>query len=330
MNGIRKQWCVGKIFPTALLLCFVSCVHREFDYDRGRSYLDVVFDWINEPGAQPGSMSLYLYRTEDSGPQRFDFEGRDGGTICILPGLYDAICLNNDIREIAFRGGDSHGTFEVTTPEVRSLQFGTAMEVRSMELPRAEGTETQPIVSQPPVIWAASGTGHRVHVTPEGVRSGNQELRMFPERIVDTYMVTVRNIRNVGALSAMSATVSDMADGYAVGGGHPCAAPVTLPVDLDIRASEEQAEGYFLTFGHCPETDRTHYMMLYAILKDDTKYYYKFDVTGQVHSQPDSKGIYHIIIDGIDIPDPGGDEPGVGGLDPTVTEWDAENISLKL
>lgn len=307
-----------------------SCVHRTFEWE-SVVYVDVVFDWQNDPEAQPVSMMLYMFPAEGGEPLRYEFAGRDGGTIRLDPGIYDAICVNSDTRNVYYRGDRSHSTFEVTTTEARTLTFGSALSVLSYDLPRAPGAEDQSLATQPPLLWSASETAFKVNIT-HGTKSRGekQELRMYPARIVDTYEVKVKNIRNVEHLSALSATIINMSDGYLAGQTIHNDGAVTIPLELYHDPEAATAQGRFLTFGHCPASEREHKLMVYAILKDGSKYYYEFDVSRQAHNPPDDNNIHHIVVECLELPEPiGGGDTG-GGFDPTVDEWKNVDIGIEM
>ena len=108
-----------KIFHTvtmaALLVAATSCEHKELCLDHAHAVeVEVVFDWRNAPNAAPASMSLYLF-PGDGEALRYDFTGRDGGTIRVPIGKYEALCLNSDTENIVYRNTERKGTFEVTT-----------------------------------------------------------------------------------------------------------------------------------------------------------------------------------------------------------------------
>ena len=71
-------------------------------------------------------------------------------------------------------------------------------------------------------------------------------------------------------------------------------------------------------------------MLLYVWMDDGSKYCYgtesgRFNVTDQVHSASDRKHV-HIIIDGLDLPQPiGGDN-----IDPSVDDWQEVNEDIHM
>lgn len=317
------------------LLGLSGCTHREFDYgdeEVDAAYINVVFDWANEPDAAPETMSLYLFPTDGRETIRHEFTGRDGGQIRVTAGTYHAICVNSDQRDVFFHNKESHSTFEITTSELSSLSLTSLMSVSSREMPRAAGTESQAIMSQPPVLWASSVTGI---IIPAGASTGSRSsgdgfvLRMFPARIVDTYVVTVRNITGIENLQSLSATVSDLADGYLPASGSPNDNVATIALDMAHNVEAACAQGSFLTFGHCPSTQRSHRLMLYAILTDGAKYYYEFDVSEQAHQGPADDNIHYITVETLDLPELGASDGG-GGVSPSVTDWQTIDIDISM
>lgn len=317
-----------------LTICGLEgCVHRQFEYDDyDIAYLDVVFHWESEPDAHPGSMSLYLFPVEGGNPKRYEFDGREGGVIRVVSGMYHAICVNSDEREVFCRNSGSHLTFEVATLPVGPVA-STPLDVgRAHELPKAYGAENEPLAQQPPLLWAASVTSFAVNSAQpaqnnDKTRQANQQLHMYPGRIVETYQVTVKKINNVASLTALSATISGMSDGYLPGSGQSNDGSVTIPLNLTHSAQAATAEGTFLTFGHCPESRKDHKLMLFAILTDGSKYYYEFDAGDDAHNPPDENGVHHIVVELLNLPEPSGEG---GSMSPTVEEWTEQNIDISM
>lgn len=313
-----------------IMLLFGACRHREFDYETDeRVYVEVVFDWENEPESRPESMALFMFPRTGARPARFDFSGHEGGLIKILPGIYDAVCLNSDERDAVIRGNSSFHTFEVSTSEQRTIDFSDNWSVRAADLPRAQGREGQPLSSAPPLLWSATEFSVSVLSASESSGPANTRLVMKPSRIVSKFIVTVKNIKNIKYVKKMSATISDMADGYLASKCIPNDASVTIPLDLPHKPEANSAEGEFMTFGHCSLTQRIHKLMIYAVMNDGSGYYFERDVTDKAHSEPDADNVYHILVEGLDLPKPGqGGNPG--GLSPDVNSWNNVDIGLTM
>lgn len=314
----------------AALLCS-ACVHRNFEYDDGRyAYVELVFDWQHDPGADPKSMVVFMYPRGGGSPARFDFSGRDGGVIQIARGEYDAICINTDRRGVAHEDPDAFSTFRVTTGKLENIPLGSNMYARASDVPKAEGTKDQPVFDTPPVMWSSSEMGFNVTVASGGrsktTQVEHQVLVMYPKPIVDTYMVTVKNIKNVENIGSLSGTLSDLSSGYLGGPQADTDDAVILPFGLETHVDRKLADGTFLTFGHCPGERRSHKLVLYAVLTDESKYYWEFDVSDQAHNPPDENGVHHIIVEFLDIPELGGE----GNMGASVGNWSSVDVFFRL
>ena len=84
---------LNTVTMAALLVAATSCEHKDLCHDHAHAVeVEVVFDWRNAPDAAPASMSLYLF-PGDGEALRYDFTGRDGGTIRVPIGKYEACNL---------------------------------------------------------------------------------------------------------------------------------------------------------------------------------------------------------------------------------------------
>lgn len=119
-----------------LLPLLTACEHKDLCYDHPHSAsVEVVFDWTEAPDAYPATMSLYLYPEDGSEPMRYEFTKREGGTIVVPEGMYDALCVNSDKETHRIVDKERMETFQVTTGNTRSLR-GT-LATRSETAPKA-------------------------------------------------------------------------------------------------------------------------------------------------------------------------------------------------
>lgn len=92
---LRKA--IAGCLAAMLLPLLTACEHKDLCYDHPHSAnVEVVFDWTEAPDAHPATMSLYLYPEDGSEPMRYEFTKREGGTIIVPEGMYDALCVNSD------------------------------------------------------------------------------------------------------------------------------------------------------------------------------------------------------------------------------------------
>lgn len=196
-----------KIFHTvtmaALLVAVTSCEHKDLCLDHAHAVeVEVVFDWRNAPDAAPASMSLYLF-PGDGEALRYDFTGRDGGTIRVPIGKYEALCLNSDTENIVYRNTERKGTFEVTTQTSPLLGGLSALGVRSEGAPRADGAEDERVALSPDMLWSDHAESIELKHVP--VR---QRITLYPEQSVCRYTVEIRNVENLKYVFGVSGSIS--------------------------------------------------------------------------------------------------------------------------
>ncbi len=304
-------------------LFFTSCRHKDLYMEEDMtSELQVVFDWRNAPDANPESMALYLYEEDGHKPMRFIFSDKNGGLIKSSFGTKHAICLNADITDWArMRNHENIETLEIYTQDAESI--GSRAD-NSTTVPRPEGTENERIASTPGMLWGSRS--NNIAIIPH---SGMQTITMYPQEAVCHYIVDVYDVKNLNNVesSAVDATLSGMAEGYNHGQQAATDNTVSFKFDLKGNAAEENLHGEFLTFGECPTTIAKHYLTLYMVLTDGSKWYHSFDVTDQVTKAPDPTHV-HIIVRGLDLPEP--PKEGDTELTTDVNEWQDVNIGLKM
>ena len=76
----------------------------------------------------------------------------------------------------------------------------------------------------------------------------------------------------------------------------------------------------------CPSARKTHTLTVYAVLSDESKWYYTYDVTDQIHSAPDRRDV-HIVLDGLPLPKP---IVNGGGFQPDVDDWQSVNVDIEM
>ncbi|MDE5814559.1 MAG: DUF5119 domain-containing protein [Muribaculaceae bacterium] len=304
-------------------LAFTSCRHKDLYMEEDMtSELQVVFDWRNAPDANPESMALYLYEEDGHNPMRFIFSNKTGGLIKAPFGTRHAICLNADNTDWArMRNNESVETLEIYTQD--ASEIGTRAD-DSTTIPRPEGTENERIAATPGMLWGSRTND--IGIVPH---NGMQTITMYPIEAVCHYIVDVYDVENLDGVesSAVDATLSGMAEGYCHGQQSATDNTVSMKFDLTGNASEKNLHGEFLTFGECSNTVAKHYLTLYMVLTDGSKWYHSFDVTDQVTKAPDPTHV-HIIVRGLDLPQP--PEEGSGDLKTDVNEWQAVNIGLQM
>ena len=242
---LRKA--IAGCLAVMLLPLFTACEHKDLCYDHPHSAsVEVVFDWTEAPDAHPATMSLYLYPEDGSEPMRYEFTKREGGTIVVPEGMYDALCVNSDKETHRIVDKERMETFQVTTGNTRSLR-GT-LATRSETAPKARGAEEERNVMEPEALW--SDHAERLDISPA---SGVRRIVLTPKPRVNTCSVEVRNVENLRHVSALSASLTGMAGGWLAGIDELTTEKVTIPFEVCANEDKTMLTGDLSFFGHCPK-----------------------------------------------------------------------------
>lgn len=323
---------LAMLYLITLNVLFSSCEHKELCYHHPHTKeVRVEFDWRNAPEAAPKGMCVFFYPMEEGiSVQRFDFNGREGGKIDIMVGRYRVICHNNDAEAVLYRGTDRFDTYEFYTRE------GNIFEPVYGNGTRSSSPVDEPVVICPDMLWGCCS--REVEITDSGIRytcvpeqgreeqdiTDEQVITLYPCEQVCTYTYEIRNVRNLEYANDMCASLSGMSGSLAMPQdalGEEC---LTLPFAA-APAGESLITGGFYTFGHHPDNTEPHKFRLFVWGKDGKNYYYTYDVTDQVHQAADKRRV-HIIIDGLDFPEP----IGGSGFDVNVDGWEEVKEEIKM
>lgn len=306
----------------AVLAAATSCEHKELCYDHSDAVdVEVVFDWCNAPDASPESMSLYLFPAGGEA-LRYEFTDCRGGTIRVPVGGYEALCLNSDTENVTYRNAERRETFEVTTRTADLLSGLSVLGVLSDGVPRVDGTESERVILPPDMLW--SDYAESVELKPT---AGTPTVTLSPEMSICRYTVEIRNAANLKYVSGISGSLSSMAESLypGVGCDATCKTGATIPFDAAVSADKSTVTGELFAFG-CPSARKTHTLTVYAVLSDESKWYYTYDVTDQIHSAPDRRDV-HIVLDGLPLPKP---IVNGGGFQPDVDDWQSVNVDIEM
>lgn len=324
---------LAMLYLMTLSVLLSSCEHKDLCYHHPHTKtLRVEFDWRDAPDANPEGMCVFFYPLdgEDAPQRRFDFTGKTGGGIEIQVGRYRVLCYNNDTESVLLRGTDAFDTHEGYTREGSIFEsiYGSGANYA----PKAKEAEDERVVISPDMIWGCaaldveiSETGVSYLCFPESERedwsgkpavSTEQVITLYPHELVCTYTYEVRNVKNLKYATQMCGSLSGMAPSLLFGDESLGTECVTIPFE-SVSDGGSTITGRFYTFGHHEENTAPHKLLLYVWFVDGSKYYYTFDVTDQIHSAPDKRHV-HIIIDGLDFPQPIGNG---SGFQPSVDDW---------
>lgn len=308
------------ILIAALAVLASSCRHKELCYNHPHVMeVNVEFIWEKAPQATPKSMSVYFFPENGKEPLRFEFTDCTGGRIRLSAGTYHAICLNSDTRNNYVKNVSDFHSFCITTKDATALFGLSSFGVKTNEIPKAKDTENERVVVSPEMTWSSCVTD--IKITEQG-----QTVIFYPERRTSTYTVEIRNVQNLKWVNGLSGTISTMSAGYHPGACCLSEECVTIPFEAVMHRDEDMITGSFSSFGHCPTIVKPHYLTIYGILADGSRWYYDFDVTDQVHNAPDPYEI-HIVLEELPFPKP---VVNGGGFKPTVDDWNSIEIEIQM
>ncbi|MFG6382265.1 MAG: DUF5119 domain-containing protein [Muribaculum sp.] len=182
----------------------------------------------------------------------------------------------------------------------------------------AKGDER--VALSPDMLWADNAGG--VTVT----KGASNTLTLYPGEAVCTYTVTVRNAENLKYAAALGGSLSTMAGGVLPAVGRVSDERVTVPFDACKSQDKTSLHARFLTFGQPEGRECRHTLIIYAILSDNAKWCYTYDVTAQVHDAPDPHHV-DILLDGLPLPKP---IQNGNGFRPDIDEWQTVKIDISL
>lgn len=302
--------------------------------------IQVKFDWKKAPDAKPEGMTVLFYNVDDPSAEvvRYDLPGRDGGNVRLMPGRYRALAYNYDTETIRYRNTELISMYEAYTRE-SSISEGTMMPYG--DLPRGEGKETEHVILEPDMLWGATCEVFEIEmqdpVTYDYVKEGEQAtthnsytILMEPGPRVCNVTVTVHNVVNMKYTSNFAGALSSLAPSVFMESA-VCGEGSVTEAYTFTKLDDATLQAKFHIFGHCPRLEEgkstDHQLTIYALLADDTKWYYTVDVTDQMHDPVKNPDKYNIFIDIYDLPIPKPITNGTG-IQPSVDDW--SNIDIPL
>lgn len=302
-----------------LLVCIVAgCNHREFrtESPSQRAAVEVEFDWSLDPDASPAEMTVYFFRAgaNYSRPIAYDLKGKNGGTVTLSPGVYAAICHNNDSDRHGFVGLNSFEEFGIHLND--NINTG-GMQSGSSYLK----TGDERIAHSPDYMWVGSIAVVEIK-SPDATSGGKpQVVRFEMQPVVAHYTFHICNPENFNNSISVSATISGMAGTLHPGRGMTGEETVTHLFEMS-PTPDGNLFGEILTFGHCggnslrSRADNAHILTIHATMADGKRWNSVHDVTDQIHNSPTTDCV--IRLDSLSFPTSTGNE---GGFSPTVGDW---------
>lgn len=300
-----------------------ACKHKNLCYDHAHTEdVRVVFDWMYAPSANPETMTLYLFPLGGGDCLRYDFTDITGGIVRVPAGNYEAICINGGTKSISYINRDSKHSFEISTRTTSLLSSLSPLGVSSKSAPRTNGNER--IAFSPDMLWTDTAEGINIAASSDK----QQTIVLYPKASVSNVTVEIRNAENLKYVNGVSFSLTGLSGGLLPGLGNMALTDekVTVPFEAVTSIKNSTITGAMRTFGHCPLAVNKHILTVYAVLSNNTKWYYTYDVTDKIHNAADVRNI-HILLDGLPLPKP---ITNGGGFKPEVSEWQVVEIEITM
>ena len=323
---VKGSWFLLTAIMLMSLGLFSSCEYKELCYDHNHwAEIAVSFDWSKAALADAQSMTVLFYNVATPGaePVRYDFAGSEGGKARLDPGTYRVVGYNKDTETILFRHYTNADSLEAYTRQ-SSIEEGS--QIGRVGMPRAPGTETEPVILEPDPFYAAASA----EVTLER-NDRDRTIVIMPEYRYITLSISINNVPNLQYTGQFGGTLSGLAAARQVVSGElsNAIASQAFPARV-VNDSTLQME--FRIFGHCPHlldgVANTHLLTIYAVLADNSQWYYTIDITQKFHDAVIDEQTEHIDItidEGIPIPKP---IVNGSGFQPTIDGWQSIEIDV--
>jgi len=305
---------------------FSSCEYKELCYDHNHwAEITISFDWSKATSADVKNMTVLFYNlaTPDAEPVRYDFAGSEGGTARLDPGTYRVVVYNKDTETILFRHYNSADSLEAYT---RQSSIEESSQIGRWGMPRAPGTENEPVILEPDPFYAAASA----EVTLEQ-NDRDRTIVITPEYRYTTLSISINNVPNLQYTGQFGGTLSGLAAARQVVSGELSSATASQAFPARV-VNDSTLQMEFRIFGHCPHlldgVANTHLLTIYAVLADNSQWYYTIDITQKFHDAVIDEQTEHIDItidEGIPIPKP---IVNGSGFQPTIDGWQSIEIEV--
>lgn len=318
-----RRWVARGSLLIMLCLLLTGCEYKDLCYDHRHSdKVFVTFDWRKAPQHTATSMTVLFYNIDNPSQQpiRYDYP-LSGGTATLQPGRWRAVTYNNNTEAIRHRGQQWWTTPEAYT-RPSSIEEGTQF-TRGV-MPQANGAEQEQVILEPDPIWGCVSEEFTLVADGDGYN-----LVLYPEYRYTTLKVKIVNVPNLKYTEGIGGAISGVAASRFISTGEMGQQMVTEAFTVQ-KTGDETLEMSVNIFGRRTDApDIAHYLTIYAILADGSKWYYTIDVTDKLQHAAidDGNSTISIEVDGLPIPKP---IINGSGFQPVIDSWQGVNIEVTM
>lgn len=259
---------------TALFV--VSCAEKDLVFIGENTCVRVEFDWEDAPAANPEGMTLIFFPADgNSKIWRFDIQGRDGGDIEILSGVYNVVAFNNDLPGVEFINTENFDLFSATA--------------------RSTGNSS---TSPTGMLYAST-------ISEKGLFPDNKHtptIKIKPDSLSTVYHIRLDSVSGTERIKTATAEIKGIARSVNIlhqrNSKDICSLSAPLHISSDNRTRLETVTS---GFGN-PDIADPKITLEVIVTTSHGKYSKTFDITEQVMNSKHPKDVY-INIKGLDIPE---------------------------
>ena len=311
------------VFLGLIALVAASCQQHELCYDHDHySNVLVTYDWQQEKD-KPQSMFVYYYPEDGTQFLKRDFAGYMGGKTMIKTGVnHDIVSVNSDNPNLSLTKDMAPQSLTLRTEDALVLpELG--LDVSS--LPVAPSSEGMPMRIETGKVWIAATSDKKVYVPFD--KEGIDTVTLTPTKVFVTYHIIINNVKNSNKIaSGIAASLSGLCGSIYPYTGQKTNEKVIVPFVLNLDIEKGVIDGSFTTFGKSLDENIPNKLVIYATLKDGSKWSYVFDVTSQIRKEVESD-LVEVNINSLEIPNVPGSS---SGMNPGIKGWNVIEIPVKM
>lgn len=264
------------LFMLEAVLMVSACTQKELSRGGEDVRLRVQFDWQDALNADPEGMTLLFFPADDQSMSwRFDLQGRDGGEIELLSGVYNIVALNSDLPGVELSDTDSFGLISANARNYAdSLTSPTGM------------------------LYSAILTEAAVFPSEASTRT----IRLKPDSLSTVYNIRLDSVSGTRRIKTATAVLKGTARSVCLSMQENSADTCCMASPLRIAPDNpERLETIAIGFGR-PDLPEPRFYLEVIVTTSHGRYSKTFEVTGQVMNSKYPKNI-DIYINGLVIPE---------------------------
>lgn len=255
--------------------------------------------------------------------------GARGGQLYMPVGDYHMVIYSFGTESTQVRDIDNRLESEAFTSDITKSMADKLKAVQQNASPESKATskgyEDDPIIHEPDHLYVAN----EFDVTIPAFTGKDETVTINAQSssIVEIYSLEVLNVKGTENIEKIDAFVTGQVKSHYFGTPACSDDPATVYVTLNADVQNKRLYTIFGTFGKLHGEENKIYLDITVTDSGGGQYRYVYDVTEQFDNPENTDHV--LVIDGeeIDIPKA---ESGGGGFNPSVDEWEREDINVPL